>query len=506
MSARARFFTRLALLAIISITCLWQLGFQPAMSAHDLTIAIPFQVSRGLRLYTDVFSFHPPLSTWFLAAIYRVADPIISLRVLNLAYILTTGGLVFWVGRRLHGTTHGLAGTLFYFLWATFYNSFPFYVDGLVGSFSILVLLLATFSPSPTTLTAMGVAAGIGASLKPSGVLLLIMPFLWLLWSARRDWRTAFKRAGIVLVVEIAVLLVQVGILALSGDLNMAIRAMLNPGNSFVLSDFRVNFFDGAAWRTIALALALVPAYLLLWLRERSAIGFLVVLLLGATLVLNFPTPGYYHFMACLPIVALMSGIVLGTGIQELTQRFHADGWWQRFQRASASSVLLIGITAGLIVASLTTALTPVFGLIQSGPRLVGWDELRPISTWVDQHTNTNDGILILPVYDTNANIYAQADRLPPFYMKTWYHHASIPENIALLQARVLAAPPTLIVFFPDFFVAVEPYFAELKAYIDAHYEEVGRIEDIPFQGDVIFLSLVGTSDSAVAELAGDVE
>jgi hypothetical protein len=464
------------------------------MSAHDLTIAMPFQVSRGMHLYTDVFSFHPPISTWFLALIYRVANPVTSLRVLNLIFVLTTGGLVYWAGQRLHGTAQGCAGTLFYFLWATFYNSIAFYIDGLIGSFSILVLLLATFSLSPVILIAIGAAAGIGASLKPSGVLLLIMPVIWLLWSARRDRRTAFKRAGIVFIVEIAVVLVQVGILALGGDLTMAIRAMLNPGNSYVLSDFRVNFFDGAAWRTIVLALAFVPAYLLLWLRARSTIGVLAVLLLVATLVLNFPTPGYYHFMASLPIVALMSGTVLGTGIQDLTLRFNAGGWWQRFQSASVSSVLLVGITAGLIVASLSTALTPVFGLIQSGPQLVGWDELRPISTWIDEHTNSNDRILILPVYDTNANIYAQADRLPPFFMKTWYHHASIPENIELLQERVLASPPALIVFFPDLFVRVEPYFADLKPYIDAHYEEAGRIDDIPFQGDVIFLTLIGTN------------
>jgi hypothetical protein len=489
---RIRLFIRISLLVLIGFTCLWQIGYQAWMSAHDLTIAMPFLVSRGMYMFRDVFSFHAPLSTWFLATIYRYADPVTSLRILNLIFILITAALIFRVGRRLRGPAHAWAGVLFYFLWASLYNTMPFYVDGLVGTFAVLVLLLATNPPSTAVLLTIGLAAGIGASLKQNAFLLLIVPLGWFLWTMRKDLRTAFKQMGTILVAEIAVLLAQVGILLFSGDLNMAIRALFNPGNSFLLADFTSTLFsDGGAWRAIALTMAFIPAYLLLFLRERTSIGFLTLLLSGATVVLNFPTPGYYHMMACLPMVALMSGTVLGTWIEELRRSMSLGDWKQMLERASVSGLMLTGITAGIILASMVTALTPVFGLIQTGVHLVGWDELRPVSTWVTEHTSANQRILILPVYDTNANIYAQSDRLPPIYMKTWYQHASVPENIDLIQERVLAEPPALIVFFPDLFIPVEPYFTDLQAYIETHYEEVGRMDDVPFQGDVIFLSRV---------------
>lgn len=488
---RVRFMTRLLLFTILGFTSLWQFGFQAGMSAHDVTIAMPVLVSRGMHLFRDVFTFHAPLSIWFLAAIYRVADPVASLRILNLIFVMATAGLIFWVGRRLRGTAHGWAGVLFYLLWASLYNGFPFYLDGLVGTFAMLVLLLVTYSPSTRRLLAIGLAAGVGASLKQNAVLLIIVPVGWLLWAGRRDLRTAFKQAGIIIVAELAVLFTQVAILLLSGDLHMAIRALLNPGNAFVLSDFTQSFFDGGAWRAIALTMAFVPAYLLLWLQQRTSIGLLTILLFGATVVLNFPAPGYYHMMACLPIVALMSGIVLGTWIEDLRRSLRVDDWKLMIERVSIAGLMLTGIIAGVIFASAITALTPVFGLIQTGVRLIGWDELRPISAWITEHTSPDDQILILPTYDTNGNIYAQANRLPPFYMKTWHAHARVPANIALLQERVMAAPPALIVFFPELYPPVEPFFEQLQTYIDEHYEEVGRIDDIPFQGDVIFLSWI---------------
>ena len=99
----------------------------------------------------------------------------------------------------------------------------------------------------------------------------------------------------------------------------------------------------------------------------------------------------------------------------------------------------------GLGIASLMVILSPLFIVITGQSRIIGWDEFAPISTWLQENTEADDTILVLPAYDTNANLYAHADRQPPYYMKTWSYHASVPANAERLTQAVMANPPILI-------------------------------------------------------------
>jgi hypothetical protein len=469
-------------LFLVFIT-LSQLGLLVELTAHDLTLAIPYMVTRDMRLYADIFSYHPPLSTWFLAGVYRLFEPLTALRVLNVIYVLGTAGIVFWAGKRISGRAQGLAAALFYMAWTVNYNGLLFYIDGLTGTASAAILLLATCTPTGPVLAFMGLIAGAGAALKPTAILLIAAPLVWLAWNNRANRWEALRQSLTFLIPAGLVFGGQYAALVLSGVWPIASRAMFNPGNSkwlFALS----NFFDGNALRTVALTCAFVPPYLLLWLRDHTKIGLLVGMLFAATFMLNIPALGYYHFMSCLPVVALMSGAVIAEAWKAGER--NGIGAWPR--EASVAQLSLAGLVVGLGIAMLVTAWTPLFVLASGHVRTLGWDELQPVSQWLDAHTQPEDTILVLPAYDTNANVYPQAKRLPPFYMKTWSYHASVPENAQLLQSRVLAAPPAYIVLFSDLYKPVTEYFPDLNRYLQEHYHEVARIDEVPLQGAVVFL------------------
>jgi hypothetical protein len=490
MSAWRDVSLRLAGLPVLVFVTLTQSGLLGGISTHDLTLAIPYLVSRGMRLYVDVFSFHPPLLTWLLAAVYRFADPLTSLRILNVLFVVGTGAAVLWVARRCWGPLHGASGLLFYVVWATAYNNMFFYVDGLVGTMSALVLLMGTASLSPVALVLMGLAAGVGAALKPNALLLLFAAPLWLLCGARAGRRRALGHSMLVLASSLLVYVTPLAALALTGSWPMAKRALFNPGNASWLAG-AANLLNGNAWRALALTVAWLPAFGLCRLPTRGSGGFpfLLWLVFGATVVLNVPAPGYYHAMAFLPAVSVMSGAIIGWALESGVRAVRREGWRAAVARATFADRAFAGLVTGLLLATLVTALTPLSVLLHGGPfGITGWDELRPVSEWVTANTRPEDRVLVLPAKDTNGNIYPQSGRLPPFYMKTWLEHASVPDNARLLYRRVEETPPAVVVLFPDLYRDVGEYFPELNAFVARTYHEVGRIDGLPLQGHVVFL------------------
>ncbi len=477
-------------LGLLVVVAAAQFGLIAELSTHDLNVAIPHLLGRGMHFYTDVTSFHPPLISVLLAAAYGISPtPLLNIRVLNVVLVLGTGFLLFWTGRRLWGTAQGVWALVFYSIWSVNYNSIFFYLDALIGFVGLLLLLLSTFHQRLYNLLLLGGCAGVAMLLKQNGAGMLVAAAVGVLFMPGQARMQAIRRAAIVIIAGLAVYVAQFGILALAGVLEPALFFMFNPGNSNWLGELR-GLLDGNALRTISVTGIFVPAFALLWLRapDRRP-GVLIWLVLAAGLLLNIPVPGYYHFMAPLPIIAAMSGYVLGTMFEGWhTAVEFGRTFWQRAARIPASHLLLGGLAGGILLAMLVTAFTPLFVVFSGRVQVLGWDELQPVSDWLQANTTPDELVLVLPTYDTNGNVYAQADRLPPFYMKTWSYHARVPQNIALLETRIQQTPPAVIVLFPQLFDEIAEYFENLPGFIAQHYSQVGQIEALPFHGAVVFL------------------
>lgn len=487
----------LLLIGLMLFTAAAQFGLLVEISTHDINVAMPYLLGEGMPLYTEVTSFHPPLISWLMALIYQLnPDVLFNVRLLNVILIIGTGLLIYWTGKRIWGATAGIISMIFFLLWSINYNTIYFYLDALIGCAALLITFTATFRRSIFTLILMGIFGGVAALFKQSGLAVLFAPLVWLVLFNDASRRSRLIHAGVVLASALLTYAAQFFIYAINGIGAEANFFLFNPGSANWLGSLS-QFFDGVALRTVSLTLVFIPAYFLIWLRETDGrrMGGLLWLLAGATALLNIPVPGYYHMMAPLPIVALMSGAILRVGFAALQATAIQDPAPSRFKRMQAllvktpsANLALTGVSIGLIGAMLVTALTPMFVVFRSGVKILGWDELQPISAWVQQNVALDEQILVLPAYDTNGNLYPQSGRLPPYYMKTWFYHARFPANVERLTQAVTANPPTMIVLFVDLYASVEQYFSELDTFIAEHYEQVGQIEDIPLQGTVIFL------------------
>jgi len=267
-------------------------------------------MGNGFSYFGDIISFHPPLLSTFLALIYRInPDPLTNLRVLNVGYILGTGLLIFAIGQKVWSRTVGLAAALFYLLWSTTYNGLFFYLDGLIGTCSALILFLAATRSGLRRLILIGLVAGLAAVLKQNALAVLTATVLWAMLMHRHPIRQRIQNGLLVGIVGLLALGAQYALIAFSGTWDMALFTLFNPGNANWLRDLS-GFLYGPALRSVSLTLVFLPAYLLMWLRDREhfSFGMLAWLLCGATALLNFPALGYYHMMGILPSIALMSG------------------------------------------------------------------------------------------------------------------------------------------------------------------------------------------------------
>lgn len=488
----------LLLLSILGITVFAQFGILVEISTHDINVAIPYLLANGMRLYEEVTSFHPPLISWFMAQLYAInPDVLFNVRLLNILLVVGTGSCVGWTARRVKGNTAGIVSFVFFMLWSINYNTIHFYLDAIIGALAGLIALIATFRQTRLTLILIGICGGVAGLLKQSGLGVLVAPVVWLIlfgFSEGHRLRRLLS-AGWVLGTALIVYGSQYLIYLANGVAGEASFFLFNPGSANWLGSL-TQFFDGVALRSVSLTLIFVPAYLLTWLRDptQRSIGGLLWLLGGATALLNIPVPGYYHMMALLPIIAIMTGFAVHAllGEQPQSKDDLSSNLRDRLKTLPSSTLITSGMILGVIFAMLITALTPMFIVFSGRVDVLGWDELQPISAWLRENTLPEERILVLPAYDTNGNVYPQAQRLPPYYMKTWFYHARFPANADRLSAAVIAKPPEVIVWFVDFYASVEQYFPTLTAFMDTNYSQVAQLEDLPLQGDVVFLRYIG--------------
>lgn len=437
------------------------------IGAHDILVTAPYLMANGLPLYQDTFINHPPLLPVLMRLLYAFnPDAITNLRIMNVLMVLGTGALTLATAKRLWGNLAGVIATLFYWLWATTFNDLYFYLDAVVGTLSIAMLYVATFPLNKRSLIALGVLAGITAILKQNALGMALMPFVWLLlW--RKNLHQAIRNSAIVFGAFVAIIVLEIALLASAGVLEEAVFALFNAGNATWLGALS-GLLNGNAWRELATSGVMLPSALWLWWRgsNRAVGGFAWLLLLGA-FVLNVPVLGYYHAMAILPILAVWVGFVAK---------------WLVDHAPTIAPSLGIGYATLCVV----TAFTPLLGAFMGERGTIGWDELVPISTWLVENTAPQDSVLVLPAYDTNPNLYAQAQRQPPFYMKTWWHHAAYKPNADKLQARVLASPPKYIVWFTDHYASVARYFPQFESLL-ASYQPIAELT-IAHQGNVVIL------------------
>lgn len=478
-------FTRRALVVLFGLTVALllfvQIGGFGENSLADLNMAIPYMISRGMVSYKEVASYHFPLLENILAFFYRFMEPLTALRLLNMVMILSTAAMIWRASRRFSGKWGGPIGVLFFALWAVSYNQLFVIPDAIIGSCTVALFMLAVGDEPPTRgrLIWMGLVAGFAAAIKQSGIPLMLAPTIWLLLDARLPFKRRVIHTAIFLAITWVIFGIPFLVLMARGLWTEAVYWLANAGSVNVIKDW-TNMINGNAYRLISITLIPLPAYFMLWLQDRPRRyqASLLWLMFPVTVLINYPVPGYYHMMAMLPLVALMTDAVAAAGLQYLEQK--------QFQMNVAERAVA-ALGAGILFASMVSALTPLSNSLRT-PRITiyGWEELAPVSAWVQQNTRETDRIYIIPAYDTNGNIYAQSQRLPPVYAKIWSYFAAVPSNIEFLEKGIKANPPEVVIVFPDLHKHVAQYLTSLDSYVQQNYVEVTRIENIPAQGTAV--------------------
>jgi hypothetical protein len=121
------------------------------------------------------------------------------------------------------------------------------------------------------------------------------------------------------------------------------------------------------------------------------------------------------------------------------------------------------------------------------------YDEFKPLAQRVLSLSALGDTLYVLPEWDGNAQLHVLTGLMPP---GTWVNgHSAIlaaPGIVDQLLAEWAQTPPTILVDFPDF--PSSAGLQRLRDFIDGRYSEVGRIDDVPFNGDAIIYRLNSAS------------
>lgn len=442
-------------------------------STHSGQVAIPWLLNQGLGFFDRVVEQHAPGGSLLVAFFQRVLplSPLETVQVLDLAFVLGTGVVIYALTLRLEGRKAAAFALVFWALWEPVYHNIMFYYDALVGLMLVASVLvwLALSDRRPRWLRPLlaGLLLG-GATLFKQHAWLGVALFgLWLLWQ---------DRARLLAYIPGALLLplVLVGVLAAQGRL----ESYLYWNWTFNLTGAMPSEgYSGDFLRKLLLTANFGAGYGLLVLRAdapRQARRVLVLLMaLGGAATL-IPRGGEYHVMGLLPTLAVMTGTVVG---QVVPSTWQPRTW---LRTASPATLTLAGVSGVILGGWALTGIAPYFGPTATPAH----DEFLPLVEELRELSTPEDTLFILPETDSTPQIHALAEMLPPgLWVKGWAWYFDAPGVTDRLLAEWAENPPDYVVVFPNLLVVGEPGITPLADLLETEYEPVGGVADVLYHG-----------------------
>jgi hypothetical protein len=379
---------------------------------------LPWLMSKGWVLYRDAIDQHPPLWT-FLLSITTRGDPglpsHLAVTVLNVLATL----LVYKVAARFSDAVAGLAAVALYAIWSLPFEATHLWYDSTLALVYLAVLLFFPLSASPWIddagqspvaarlrwrALALGLLLGIGILIKQHAV--IAVPFV-----ALALWLVSRPRAVPSLLIFLLGLMLPVALVS-------GVYAALGAFNDFWYWTVQFSIsgrYTGAdlpvpesEWPVLVALYLSVPALLLatplsVWGRPRTYTWIIGLggMLVAATLA-EVPRYGRFHLQAAVPLLAVLGGNVLVSGLRSFAQK-------QTFTRITAVLALwllalsvLVGVSQWLMAASITRA---------TGQPRTPYTDITALRTWVDSKLPPGAPMLVLGL---DSTIYRLLEREPP--------------------------------------------------------------------------------------------
>jgi hypothetical protein len=444
-------------------------------------LAVPWLMSRGLTLFDTILENRPPATGVLLAALFRLLpsiEPILLVRALNLTVILALTMLIYALAKRLTGSTFaGLVAVIFWVLFEPVYGNLLFYFDMLVGLLLLLAALIATNSQRATAIALCGLLIGLATLFKQPAWAAVILFGLWLM--VQRRWRDLIVFACSALVFPLLTMV----IVTLQGNLESYLfwnfgRYLANSPGGQPLT--------GNIVRKLLFTDMLAPAFVLLALKQPAETRrrwLLVVALWLSGIVNMLPNFSEIYVMAHLPLLSVMSGVVIAQ-LPRITPR----DW---LERTSSVELTLVGVALAVLVGWAWIVVTPYAPIALGRASIPAYDEFIPLASRINALKQPSDTLYILPILDGNPQLFEMTDMLPP---KSLIFGNSVFVAVPGITDRLLgewsAEPPDIFVVFPDLLTLSVPWIDPLTAFVEARYEEIERIEDVPFNGDALIYRL----------------
>lgn len=470
------------LILILAVQFFTHLAWLP-ISAHSGQVAIPYMMNRGMGLFDTLLEQHAPGSSLIAAAAQRLLpyEPIVTARLLNALLVMAITALVYVVARHIAdgNVTAGLAAVLVWFWWEPVFVNVMFYFNTLLG-FGVLLAVTARLTLDkrlPDWLLALlcGLILGAATLAKQHGWAAVILFGAWMLLPPRaklHEW-VAFIVGALMFPALLALVYAGQGLLDSYIYWNWTFNVTVSMDNPP---------YTGDLIRKLALAGLFVPPFLLMMVKPPGDIQrreWMLVALMGLALCATLiPRAGEIAAAAALPLVAVMTGAVVGRVVQAIGTPLD----W--LKRASVTELTLVGV---LIAALAGWGWT---GAVVYAPHALGraatpaYDEFKPLLPVIAAHSQPGDTLFVLPETDSTPQLHAMTGLLPPgVWVKGWFWYLRAPEMTDRILSEWESTPPTLLVYFPDLIQEGMPDIAPLVEFMRARCQRVGVVEDILYHG-----------------------
>lgn len=443
-------------------------------------MVVPWLLERGGVLFDTVIENRPPGLAAIIAAVQAASplDAVLTLRALNLLLVCAVTLLTFAIGAKLLNSLAGLLAATAWFLLEPVYGNILFYFDGVLGAFFLLAVAIwwRFEGRRPAWLAPLGVGILLGSSIliKQHAVAVAVLFGVWLLlFSSRRVSNLLFYMLGVSVFPVLLLIIVSA-----QGNLD-----------SYLLWNWSMNFssvhpgssISGDFLRKYMLTIALIPVFAALtprFLTGRKA-SLIAFVWLGATATM-IPNFGEIYVMAQLPLVAIMSGSAVALMLRE---GYTASATIGR-QVIMGFSVLLASTWALMLLAAYLPH--PI-----GTAKIPAYDEFRPVAEMLDELAEANDTLFVLPELDGNAQLHVLTNMVPPgMWMNGHAWFFALPSATDRLMNEWEVDPPSFIVYFPELIEQSMPFISPFVDFMEAHYEAVGQVEDVPFNGDAVIFRL----------------
>ena len=446
--------TRLPLAGLLLMQCIVNL-FWLSPAAHSGQAAIPWLMTRGHRLFGDIWEQHAPGSS-LLAALAQSLLPLdtaLATRLLDALLVAALTLLVYWLARRLADDAAGLLAALVFAWWAPVYGNVMFYFDTLLALCLLagLCLVYRREDLSPGRALALGLCFGAATLFKQHAWLAVALLCLWL-------WRDGWRISLLALAGALILPLLQWGALAAAGLWDGYVYWNWTYNLSGLMDGVPL---DGDFLRKLLLGNLLVAPFALYAWREKRR-WLLIPLLWLAALATLYPRVGEIHAMAQLPFAALMSGVALGRLLPMLRD-------WRAWDFARLT---LAGLALGIGILWLWTGAVSYLPTPLGAGATLGYDEFRPLAQALVARAEPGDTLFILPQTDSTPQLHPLTSLPPPgTWVKGWRWYFRAPQVLPRLKREWRDAPPDWIAVFPDLTAAGMPGLRDLLDIVAERYE-----------------------------------